>query len=239
MRVYKFLTKDHAMQALRRRRLKVARFSELNDPFDMLPIDLSDRVQRIAAQSTLEEMGGSAGMLCFSRAWTNPVVWAHYADQHRGICLGFDVLDAAVTAISYARIRRPFPNFASFDDARQLEMMKEMLHTKFEDWRYEDEVRASIKISIETEEGGLLFVNWNDDLHLAEVIVGMRSSTCKRELERALDGYAHTVQFIRAQASLTSFAVEPSADAVRNHDDARYFVVRGNTLHPVEFYRDA
>ncbi len=24
-------------------------------------------------------------------AWSNPVIWAHYGDKHRGLCLGFEV----------------------------------------------------------------------------------------------------------------------------------------------------
>ena len=61
MRVYKFLNKPFAMWALRDRRLRIARFSEMNDPFEMLPFDISKRDQRIAALMTLERLNGTAG----------------------------------------------------------------------------------------------------------------------------------------------------------------------------------
>lgn len=34
------------------------------------------------------------GLLCFSDNWKSPVMWAHYAAKHHGICLGFDVPDS-------------------------------------------------------------------------------------------------------------------------------------------------
>ena len=30
-------------------------------------------------------------MLCFSEDWKEPVMWAHYGDKHRGICVGFNL----------------------------------------------------------------------------------------------------------------------------------------------------
>jgi hypothetical protein len=42
-------------------------------------------------------------MLCFSRDWHNPVQWSHYADKHRGICLGFDVPDSLLVPVQYTK----------------------------------------------------------------------------------------------------------------------------------------
>src|ERR1700680_2598185 len=110
-----------------------------------------------------------------------------------------------------------------------------MLYTKFEDWHYEDEVRTSIRLDCETAENGLFFVDWGDHLRLAEVVVGMRSATCKRELEQALKGYDRPVTFTRARASRMFFDVELDPDGVLNHDDVTCYVWRGKTRHPVEF----
>ena len=42
MRVYKFLNCKYGLRALRERRLKISEVRSLNDPFDLLPFDLSD-----------------------------------------------------------------------------------------------------------------------------------------------------------------------------------------------------
>ncbi|MCW1886965.1 DUF2971 domain-containing protein [Luteolibacter flavescens] len=31
------------------------------------------------------------GVCCFSTTWKSPVLWSHYGDQHRGLCLGFSL----------------------------------------------------------------------------------------------------------------------------------------------------
>jgi hypothetical protein len=240
MRVYKFLNKRFALQAMYERRLKIARITEMNDPFEMLPLDLSDRVQRVAMATTAEQLNETAGVLCFSRSWSNPVIWAHYADRHRGICLGFDMPDEYLKAVDYAAHREPLVDVLELPEAEQLEVMNRILFTKFEDWRYEQEMRVSIQLDHDTRENGLYFVDWDDHTCvLTEVIVGLRSETCRRELERALNGYAHPVAFVKARASVTAFAVEASPDGLRNHDDATYFLKRGTVLHPVQFVRDS
>src|SRR5207253_3097370 len=29
------------------------------------------------------------GICCFSEEYNNPLLWSHYGDQHRGICIGY------------------------------------------------------------------------------------------------------------------------------------------------------
>jgi hypothetical protein len=121
------------------------------------------------------------------------------------------------------------------EDQQKRDAVDRLLYTKREDWHYEDEVRAGVRLDYETAENGLFFVDWGKHLRLAEVVVGMRSATCKRELEQALKGYDYPVTFIRARASRVSFDVELDPDGVLNHDDVTCYVWRGNTLHPLEF----
>ena len=44
----------------------------------------------------------ASGLLCFSRHWYSPALWAHYADNHKGMCLGFDIPDdESAQAVQY------------------------------------------------------------------------------------------------------------------------------------------
>src|SRR5687767_14278862 len=93
MRVYHLSNAEFALSNIALRRIKISRFSDLNDPFELLGANLKDKNYREAFRLTRDELHNDKGLLCFSRSWGNPVLWSHYADKHRGICLGFDVSD--------------------------------------------------------------------------------------------------------------------------------------------------
>ena len=238
MRVYKFIEKRFALLALRERRLKIAQLTGLNDPFEMLPFDFSDRATRLAVEMTVPELAEKAGWVCFSGTWANPVVWAHYADQHRGLCLGFDVPDRFCKAITYIEEREPFPDLMTLNHADKLAAVNAMLFTKFADWRYENEIRVTVRLDPDTKTNGMFFKEFAADLKLTEIIVGIRSQTCRREIEAAVAREFDSVDIIRAQAAVDRFAIVASGDPVRNHDDLRYYLRRSDALHPVEFYRE-
>jgi len=236
MRIYKFLNKRWGLAALSLRRLKISRFFELNDPFEVLPFDLTDLVARLTAQLTLIDVHERYGVLCFSKQWSNPVIWSHYADQHRGLCLGFDVPDDLAMEMDYLPEKVPFPiDLEDFSDEDAQRATHTLLYSKFDDWKYEDEVRVTARLDPDTEEDGFFFKNWDGDLRLREVVVGMRSPTCKRQIQRALDGYDDDVAIVQAKASDHSFAVVENLDGVRNHDDATFYLVRDGVMHPVAF----
>src|SRR5713226_357193 len=93
VRAYHLLSSHHALDNLRHRRLKIAQLDDLNDPFDLWTLAQPDRKLRMALRLFRREVAQTFGMVCFSMAWHNPLLWSHYGDRHRGIALGFD-LDA-------------------------------------------------------------------------------------------------------------------------------------------------
>lgn len=236
MRVYKFIDKEWALVALREKRLKIARLTGLNDPFELLPFAApTGRVHRLSLAMTLAELNEGKGWICFSRKWSNPIIWAHYAEQHHGLCLGFDVPDEFCTAVRYVEEREPFPDFDALTEPEKLAAVNRMLFTKFNQWGYEDEIRVPVRLDPSTEtERGHYFQDFDDNLRLVEIIVGIRSATCRREIELALGG-AEGVEIIKAESSIDRFAIVPSRHPLRNHDDLVYCIVRGRMLHPVEF----
>jgi hypothetical protein len=105
MRVFHFIDEEFGLEDLRRRRLKIATLNELNDPFELFSINLSDEAIRKAFKETKDELSVNHGLFCFSRDWHNPVQWSHYAAKHRGLCLGFDVPDEHLGRVNYSRKR--------------------------------------------------------------------------------------------------------------------------------------
>ena len=68
-----------ALSNLALRRIKISRFLDLNDPFELLGVDVIDPAQRIAFRAMKQEINESKGLICFSKSWRNPLMWGHYA----------------------------------------------------------------------------------------------------------------------------------------------------------------
>lgn len=66
------------------------------------------------------------GILCFSKNWNNPVQWAHYADKHKGFCLGFDVPDEHPTKVTYRDTPLPAEDFVARKKAQSDKIEAEM-----------------------------------------------------------------------------------------------------------------
>ena len=182
---------------------------ELNDPFEFLGIKLSDCRFRQALVETKREFSETTGLLCFSKTWRNPALWGHYADGHRGLCLGFDVPKAlGMEKINYVKLRLPIP--AVIDEA----FIKRLLRTKFLYWQYEQEYRAFV--NLEEEIDGSYFKDFSPEIRLRAVIVGVQSKVTRGDVAGALDGVETKVTVFKARASFESFEI------VRNKNRAMW-----------------
>lgn len=208
MRVYHFLNRHWGLDDLARRRLKISRLKDLNDPFELLGYSSRDPSIRAAFNRTKDQMAATTGLLCFSRSWRNPVQWGHYADKHRGLCLGFDVPDVLLTAVSYRRHRLQ-PDLVAIegDPAGAERHMRQIIATKFTHWRYENEVRCFVGLDPEDCENGLYFMPFSEQLALREVIVGHCADISRAELAAALGDSCEAVIQRKARLAFRSFRI--------------------------------
>lgn len=216
MRVYKFLSARYGLEALKKRRLKISRINELNDPFEFLGAKLSNHELRRALKTVKNRLDETRGLLCFSKRWKNPVLWSHYAEAHRGVCLAFDVPDDRLVSVQYTR-KRPDPlAFFTADKAAQEREMKGLLCRKFCHWRYESEARLFVGLEKIDAESGLYFLDFSDALALKQVFAGAESNVSRTDVAEALgDGYAH-VERIKTRAAFQTFNV------VRNRNQSMW-----------------
>ena len=198
MQVYKFLQSKYGLRAVRERRLKISEVRTLNDPFDLLPFDLSDPALRQAVVAARTKTGEDVGLLCFSRHWYNPVLWTHYGDSHRGLCLGFDVPDERTKPITY--VDRPI-KLEHFEP----ETADRMLYTKYQHWVYEEEVRVGALL--QEKSGCHYFHAFDDELRLVEVIVGAGCPVSQRTILRALGTHQYGVTILKARLAYDAFRV--------------------------------
>lgn len=206
--VYHFLSCRYALDDLRKRRLKIAQFDDVNDPFELLALELSDKGLRHRYRDFVREMARRYGLLCFSRTWRNPVLWSHYADKHKGICLGFAVPSNCLLDVRYAADRLP-TNISTKLTAGALDLddMKEILRTKFKSWEYEEESRVFLGLEDKDPTSGLYFKDFGDDLRLKQVIIGAMCKVTKATVLALLGAGATGVRVIKARLAFTKFGI--------------------------------
>ncbi len=208
MRAYHFLAADYAIDDILNKRIKISRIEDLNDPFELLSVELSDRVARRAFLQTRRDIDANRGVICFSKNWHNPVLWSHYADKHRGICLSFDVDDTLVIYVRYDG-KRLVHDLQGMLQAGTLdeEFMLRVLRTKFKDWEYEDEVRVFARLEEQDSDTKLYFKDFDGQLVLREVILGARCDQIEERLEAIPGAVDSNVKLICARLAFTSFRI--------------------------------
>ena len=209
MRVYKFLDEHWGLEDIAERHVKVSTFADMNDPFELIGSRWADSS---AEGGFIADFNEKLGAMCLSRNCTDPLLWAHYADKHRGICLGIDIPDDPVTVnhVIYTDGRelmdreRVFVKFADGgEDAGGAVLRK--LRLKYIGWDYEEEVRLLKKL-----ENGLTFFCFNDDdFILRQVILGLRSRLTKQSIVNRLSGFGQDVEILKATLSPDEFRIVP------------------------------
>ena len=208
MRVYYLTGAQFALSNLALRRIKVSRFSDLNDPFELLAVDINNKEYRPAIRSTKEEINKSKGLVCFSRSWSNPLMWGHYGERHTGICLGFDVPDEMLADVIYAKkLLKLEIDKKTKKPMLTEEVMKKLLLTKFYDWQYENEVSLFVELDHDTIESGKYFYSFSNDLILREVILGPHCELPIEGVRNIVASFTPSVRVIKSRIAFTKFEV--------------------------------
>ncbi len=84
--------------------------------------------------------------------------------------------------------------------------MKKLLLTKFKHWEYEQEYRAYLGLTDETN--GSYFADFSENLSLKCVIVGTQSEITRAQISQALGSLSKNVEVFKARAGFKSFEVE-------------------------------
>ncbi len=181
MRVFHFVSKEHAISNIENSRIKIATINELNDPFEFyanftssgVPID-EEKINEVKAH-----YNNILGFLCFSKNRKNPVQWAHYADRYEGLCMEFEVPDKLLLKIKY----RKKPVVIEASDEKWRDKFVKTTKSKFKHWQYEKEYRRSVGITgFEViRENGLLFMPFSEKLKLQVVYSGINCEISSSE----------------------------------------------------------
>lgn len=196
-----------ARESLQRKHLKLSLFDDMNDPFELLGVDLRSPQDRADFNTLKHEMNQTVGVLCFSQVWSNPVLWSHYGDRHRGLCLGFDIPDQWAVEVSYTGTRLKTELENSLPGENNGSFGHKLLTTKFSHWRYEKEVRIIVRLENSHFEGGLHFLPYCNSLRLREVIIGPRSDLTAAQVAEIVEGCPDTIAITKSRLAFRSFRV--------------------------------
>lgn len=205
MRVYKFYPAKWGREALGFRRLKVSPVDELNDPFEYLSLNVGRRDVRKWAKELRRISADNNGIISFSRTWKQPLLWAHYADSHRGLALGFDVPKYLLMEIDYVRKRIIAPRDIDQHPEKRKKLIEKMFRTKHIEWRYEEEERLLRPLEDCVVKQGMYFAPFNHATELREVIIGEKYESVNWDEGQLQMQIQLGIEFITARAEFTGF----------------------------------
>lgn len=151
---------------------------------------------RIANESSVRD---AMGVYSLSARADSPLMWAHYAASHHGVCIGFDPdFDPFSIAqkVEYSLVRNPVNPFRQSHD----QILTNSILQKSLDWTYEEEWRIVLpdaaRKSISFENGAI-----------TQVIFGARMLDRDKDLVRSW-ATSHQPIFYQARVSTRAFAID-------------------------------
>jgi hypothetical protein len=130
-----------------------SKYAELNDPFDGMYINKANA-------GDLEHLISTLRVCCFSKVNDSLLMWSHYADSHRGICLEYDVdAETYKSRVLHVKYAKSLPILETIrrraDGTLEINLDKEarIFLTKGELWAYEQECRTLILSDNANEKG--------------------------------------------------------------------------------------
>ncbi|MEL7966735.1 DUF2971 domain-containing protein [Vreelandella neptunia] len=171
------MEKKYALENVKKSRIKVATLRNMNDPYEFYIRFEGAREEEIDRFKA--HFNKIAGFLCFSRRLGDPLQWAHYADNHKGICFEFEIPDRLLLKINY--LKSPVQiSVKSFDWKRDL---VQTTLCKYRGWSYERERRVLVNLKEEgvTQEGELFFAQFSKGVVPSKVYTGIRCELTAEE----------------------------------------------------------
>ncbi|WOD18973.1 DUF2971 domain-containing protein [Paraburkholderia kirstenboschensis] len=205
MRLYYMTSERWGSSNLAHKHLKFSRFDDLNDPFELVSAHLGERSARRFYNALRSAVAERFGVICFSDNWRSPVMWAHYGDKHKGLCLGFDVREAAEVKYEPQRLKH------RLDDAQggvhvTAGLVELAMTTKFDEWEYEREWRVFKELANRHSDGNY-YEEFGDFIQLREVIIGSRCNLTANDISKLVGDVEQSVTVIKARPAFQRFEV--------------------------------
>jgi hypothetical protein len=188
--------------------MRIGQIDRLNDPFELLSVRMNGKHERFVFKLLREHWIKTLGVICMGKHWKSPVMWAHYADNHKGVCLGFDIEDCWPKQMKYEPERmEQLIKIGESTGGLTEESLELVLTTKYEHWAYEEEWRLLLKLSDKDPINGEYYLEIGPKLILREIIVGARCPAPVGSFRKLVGQVAYSVTVIKARAAFESFTM--------------------------------
>lgn len=203
--------------------LKISRYGEFNDPFDLvlgeygmsLPASEAEEFYDMMPEyyKTLDyysetyleiEAGARASLaiLCFSEIFESILMWSHYADNHTGLCIGYDAecnFFNSMYGCNYSMNVGELKPVVYTEERPQFILPSDLVNNtndwfkKSIDWSYEKEHRILLPMDNATEIALKPETIWGykiDPVNIKKIIMGCRmKSEQKQYIHKKVAGY--------------------------------------------------
>jgi len=204
--------------------IKFTKPSDFNDPFDCCPTQIEELPENTFPQAVGDSINQSIqsiisvmlGVACFTPHPDCMLMWSHYGDQHRGVCVGFD------TELLLANAPRNSEGNPLYEDIVEVKYTsirpksgdRDMYYKKSDEWKYENEYRiiSTMKKGIPSWGAGV----WNIPIcAIKEVIIGARVPS---DLKENIINLIKTISFEIA-IKIVVLHMERFELLIENYDD--------------------
>lgn len=213
--LYKYVSLNRVADILDNNRLYLNDGSNFNDPFEITAVDR--KTHRIRHIEGLH-------ILSLTNSYRNKLIWSHYTNSHRGVCLTVKVPNHLVYPICYST-KRVYEDSNIDDiisssarvskktvdkDFSPLSRDKKIAYIKDKKWLYEKEYRV---VFDKNEEAGLVFEsgNWYMSVKVTNIYLGVNfdknSTDVKSEIIAACR--RNNVSIKRMVLSDNDYSVKP------------------------------
>ena len=155
------------------------------------------------------------GVCCLSETPTSNLMWAHYADSHKGFCIEFnfelsDLTLVGSKAVTYQdqKVKIP-PWFLSLSEEERNTLYMSVSFTKGTEWKHELEHRlvASLeRCQVQTEADRIIYYQALDKRDITSVIIGIQSD-CEMDVRRIVKNKAIPAEVKKCSEHHESFAL--------------------------------
>lgn len=146
----------------------------------------------------------NVGIACFCSNKDSLLLWAHYADSHRGICIEYDFTHTSTIGIVPLEVnyQNNYPSIDIFSKNRDGDdMLKYSLLTKHECWKYEGEHR-SLKMN------GAGTYKLDDRRQIKSLTFGARASQEDKDaVIKIIKDYGIDIELYQASLSASSYEI--------------------------------
>ena len=166
---------------------------------------------------------------CFSKRYDSILMWSHYGDKHKGICIEFDRPDKDFLDVKYSTKRCKFDledttrrvlgymlsnEEVDVNDKGLIRCISKPFIVKSLDWQYEEEVRCILSSNSEGVIVGDELNLYTMPTRITKIYIGCKVDTKSNEYEELLRiANERNIEIVKLTESETTFSLKERGDS--------------------------